>query len=112
MRVAVIGSGFAGIGMGVALKRAGLGPFAIFDRAERVGGVWRDNTYPGLTCDVPSHLYSFSFEPKRDWTKRFSPREEILGYLEHCVAKYGLAALGSRDAAVNSLSNVFDAQKP
>ena len=54
MRVAVIGSGFAGIGMGVALQRAGLASFAIFDRAERVGGVWRDNTYPGLACDVPS----------------------------------------------------------
>ncbi|HEY3186516.1 MAG TPA: NAD(P)/FAD-dependent oxidoreductase [Solirubrobacteraceae bacterium] len=90
MKVAVIGSGFAGIGMGVALQRAGLGSFAIFDRAERVGGVWRDNTYPGLTCDVPSHLYSFSFEPKRDWTKRFSPREEILAYLDHCVAAHGL----------------------
>jgi len=90
VNVAVIGSGFAGIGMGVALRRAGVESFSIFDRAERVGGVWRDNTYPGLTCDVPSHLYSFSFEPKRDWTRRFPPREEILAYLEHCVAEYGL----------------------
>src|SRR3954447_17982866 len=91
MHVAVVGSGFAGIGMGVALQRAGVRSFTIFDRAEGVGGVWRDNTYPGLTCDVPSHLYSFSFEPKRDWSKRFSPRQEIHAYLEHCVRKYGLA---------------------
>src|SRR4051794_10782432 len=91
MRVAIIGSGFSGLGMGIALKREGLADFTIYDRAEGVGGTWRHNTYPGLACDVPSHLYSFSFEPKRDWSKRFSPREEIHAYLEHCVRKYRLA---------------------
>ena len=89
-QVAIVGSGFAGIGMGVTLKRAGHQAFTIYDRAGDVGGTWRDNTYPGLTCDVPSHLYSFSFEPKRDWSKRFSPREEIHAYLQHCTSKYRL----------------------
>jgi cation diffusion facilitator CzcD-associated flavoprotein CzcO len=90
MRVAIVGSGFSGLGMGIALKRDGLTDFTIYDRADGVGGTWRHNSYPGLACDVPSHLYSFSFEPKRDWTKRFSPREEIVAYLEHCARKYGL----------------------
>jgi cation diffusion facilitator CzcD-associated flavoprotein CzcO len=90
MRVAIIGAGFSGLGMGIALKREGLADFTIYDRAGGVGGTWRHNTYPGLACDVPSHLYSFSFEPKRDWSKRFSPREEIVAYLEHCARKYGL----------------------
>src|SRR3954453_19888305 len=90
MRVAIIGSGFSGLGMGIALKREGLADFTIYDRAEGVGGTWRHNTYPGLACDVPSHLYSFSFEPKRDWSKRFSPREEIADYLENCARRYGL----------------------
>jgi cation diffusion facilitator CzcD-associated flavoprotein CzcO len=90
MRVAIIGSGFSGLGMGIALKREGLADFTIYERADGVGGTWRHNTYPGLACDVPSHLYSFSFEPKRDWSKRFSPRREIAGYLEHCARKYGI----------------------
>jgi cation diffusion facilitator CzcD-associated flavoprotein CzcO len=90
VRVAIIGSGFSGLGMGIALKREGLADFTIYDRAEGVGGTWRHNTYPGLACDVPSHLYSFSFEPKRDWSKRFSPRGEIADYLEHCARRYGL----------------------
>src|SRR3954465_5382839 len=90
MHVAVVGSGFAGIGMGVALQRAGVASFTIYDRGDRVGGVWRDNTYPGLTCDIPSHLYSFSFEPNPDWSRTYSPQPEILDYLERCVAKHGL----------------------
>src|SRR3954465_6605839 len=90
MHVAVVGSGFAGIGMGVALQRAGVASFTIYDRGDRVGGVWRDNSYPGLTCDVPSHLYSFSFEPKHDWSRRFPPRADVPPYREHCADKYGL----------------------
>jgi cation diffusion facilitator CzcD-associated flavoprotein CzcO len=90
-RVAIVGGGFSGIGMGIALKRAGIDSFTIFEQANRVGGVWRDNTYPGAACDVPSHLYSFSFEPSHRWTRRFSPQPEILAYLEHCIEDYGLA---------------------
>ncbi len=88
--VAIIGAGFGGIGLGISLRRAGIESFEIFEKAEGVGGVWRDNTYPGLTCDIPSHLYSFSFEPNPDWSRTYSPQPEILGYLERCVERYGL----------------------
>src|SRR5580658_6454170 len=79
-QVVIIGAGFGGIGMAIALKRAGLQDFVILDRADDLGGTWRDNSYPGLTCDIPSHLYSFSFRPGR-WSRRFPPRQEILAYL-------------------------------
>jgi cation diffusion facilitator CzcD-associated flavoprotein CzcO len=83
-RVVVIGAGFGGIGMGVALKQAGIDDFLIVDQADDLGGTWRDNTYPGLCCDVPCNLYSFSFRPWR-WSRRFPLRQEILSYL-HAVA--------------------------
>ena len=86
----IIGSGFAGIGMAVALKKAGLGEFLILEKRHDVGGVWRDNTYPGAACDVPSHLYSFSFEPNPNWSRVFAPQAEIHEYLKHCAEKYGL----------------------
>src|ERR1700728_2142380 len=88
-RVAVIGAGFGGIGMAIALRKAGIKDFIVLDRADDIGGTWRDNTYPGLCCDVPSHLYSFSFRPWR-WSRRFPPREEILGYMRALVAENGL----------------------
>ncbi len=88
--VAIIGAGFGGIGLAITLKKAGVGDLTIFEKGDGVGGVWRDNTYPGATCDVPSHLYSFSFEPNPNWSRRYSPQPEILDYLERCVEKYGL----------------------
>ncbi len=88
-RVAVIGAGFGGIGLAIAFKRAGIEDFVVLDRADDIGGIWRDNSYPGLCCDVPSHLYSFSFRPWR-WSRRFPPREEILGYMRGLVAEHGL----------------------
>jgi cation diffusion facilitator CzcD-associated flavoprotein CzcO len=88
-RVVVIGAGFGGIGMAIALKRAGLKNFVVLDRADDLGGTWRDNSYPGLSCDVPSHLYSYSFRPWR-WSRRFPPREEILGYLHALVDEHDL----------------------
>ncbi|HET9121713.1 MAG TPA: alpha/beta hydrolase fold domain-containing protein [Solirubrobacterales bacterium] len=106
--VAIIGAGFGGVGLGISLKRAGIDSFTIFEKADGVGGVWRDNTYPGLTCDIPSHLYSFSFEPNPDWSRTYSPQPEILAYLERCVAKYGLdpnLRLGSEVARAD-----FDAE--
>jgi len=87
----IIGSGFAGIGMAVALKKAGVGDFLILEKQNDVGGVWRDNTYPGAACDVPSHLYSYSFEPKTDWSRKFAPQAEIVAYIQHCVDKHQLA---------------------
>jgi cation diffusion facilitator CzcD-associated flavoprotein CzcO len=88
--VAIVGAGFGGIGLGIRLKQAGVDSFAILEKGDGLGGVWRDNTYPGLTCDIPSHLYSFSFEPKHDWSRRFPPRAEILDYLQHCVRKHAI----------------------
>src|SRR2546423_13575733 len=89
-KVVIVGAGFGGIGLGIRLKQAGIHSFTLLEKAEAVGGVWRHNTYPGLTCDVPSHLYSFSFEPKHDWSRRYPRRDEILSYLEHCTDKYGV----------------------
>ncbi|MEV8375336.1 NAD(P)/FAD-dependent oxidoreductase [Kribbella sp. NPDC056861] len=91
VEVAVVGSGFAGICMGIKLRQAGCENFVILEQADRLGGTWRDNTYPGCACDVPSYLYSFSFEQNPHWTRMFAPWDEILGYLEHCAAKYGIA---------------------
>jgi cation diffusion facilitator CzcD-associated flavoprotein CzcO len=88
--VVIIGSGFAGIGMGIKLKQAGRDDFVILEKATDVGGTWRDNDYPGCTCDVPSFLYSFSFEQNPYWSRMFSPRDEIWEHLARCVDKYGL----------------------
>ncbi|NEA29697.1 flavin-containing monooxygenase [Actinomadura bangladeshensis] len=88
--VAIVGSGFSGLGLAIGLKRAGLTDFTVFERAGDVGGVWRENTYPGAACDAPSHLYSYSFEPKHDWSRRFAPQPEILDYLRACARKYGV----------------------
>ncbi|HEY2516277.1 MAG TPA: NAD(P)/FAD-dependent oxidoreductase [Polyangiaceae bacterium] len=88
--VLIIGTGFAGLGMGIRLKKAGIHDFLILEAADEVGGTWRDNHYPGAACDVPSHLYSFSFEPNPKWTRSFGEQEEILTYLKHCADKYGL----------------------
>ncbi|EDT03523.1 alpha/beta hydrolase fold domain-containing protein [Burkholderia ambifaria] len=87
----IIGAGFAGIGMAIALQRAGIHDFVIVERSHDVGGVWRDNRYPGAACDVPSHLYSFSFESNPNWSRVFAPQPEIHAYLQHCARKYGLA---------------------
>ncbi|MEV4678264.1 MULTISPECIES: flavin-containing monooxygenase [Actinomadura] len=88
--VAIVGSGFSGLGLAIALKRAGCTELTVFERADGLGGVWRENTYPGAACDAPSHLYSYSFEPKHDWSRRFAPQPEILDYLRDCARKYGV----------------------
>ncbi|WP_405582543.1 flavin-containing monooxygenase [Streptomyces sp. NBC_01190] len=90
VRVAVIGSGFSGLGAGVRLRREGITDFVILERADAVGGTWRDNSYPGCACDVPSHLYSFSFAPNPDWPRAFSGQEHIRDYLERVTDTFGL----------------------
>jgi len=90
LRVLIIGAGFGGLGLAIQLQKAGIEDFLILEKAGEVGGTWRDNTYPGAACDVPSHLYSFSFEPKADWSHKFAPQAEILAYQKHCADKYGL----------------------
>jgi cation diffusion facilitator CzcD-associated flavoprotein CzcO len=88
--IAIIGSGFGGLGMGYYLKQAGIESFTIFEKADDVGGVWRENTYPGAACDVPSHLYSFSFEPHYPWSCRYGHQPEILAYQQHVARKHDL----------------------
>lgn len=88
-RVAVVGTGFSGLGMAIRLKQAGI-PFVVFERAAEIGGTWRDNTYPGCQCDVPSHLYSFSFAPNPNWSRTYSPQPEIWAYLRDCAARFDL----------------------
>lgn len=88
--VAIVGSGFAGLCMGIKLRQAGCEDFVILEKADELGGTWRDNTYPGCACDVPSYLYSFSFEQNPRWTRMFAPWNEILEYLKHCATKYGI----------------------
>jgi cation diffusion facilitator CzcD-associated flavoprotein CzcO len=89
-RIAIIGTGFSGLCLGIHLKKIGVESFVIFEKADRVGGTWRDNTYPGAECDVPSALYSFSFERNPNWTYKWSEQEEILAYLEFCAKKHDL----------------------
>ena len=88
--IAVIGAGFGGIGMGHYLREAGIRSFAIFEKRGEVGGVWRENTYPGAGCDVPSHFYSFSFARRHPWTYRYARQTEILEYLKGCARADGL----------------------
>ena len=90
LNIAIIGAGFAGLGMGVRLKQAGFEDFTIYEKEGGVGGTWRVNTYPGAACDVQSHLYSFSFEQNPDWSRMFGTQQEILDYLEHVADKYRL----------------------
>jgi cation diffusion facilitator CzcD-associated flavoprotein CzcO len=88
--VAIVGAGFGGLGAAIKLKQAGLTDFAVFEQSNYVGGTWRANTYPGLACDVPSHLYSFSFALNPDWSDTFSGGPEIWDYLRACVDRFGI----------------------
>jgi len=88
--VGIIGAGPGGIALGILLRRAGFRDFTIFDREDGVGGTWRINTYPGLACDVKSHLYSFSFDLNPDWSRLWSGQPEILEYFERCAQRYEL----------------------
>ncbi|MET9290490.1 NAD(P)/FAD-dependent oxidoreductase [Streptomyces sp. NPDC003077] len=90
VRVAVIGSGFGGLGAAVRLRREGITDFVVLERAGAVGGTWRDNDYPGCACDVPSHLYSFSFAPNPEWPRNFSGQAHIRAYLERVTDTFGL----------------------
>jgi cation diffusion facilitator CzcD-associated flavoprotein CzcO len=86
----IVGSGFAGLGMAIRMKQAGMDDFVVLERAGEVGGTWRDNTYPGAACDVPSNLYSFSFAPNPNWSRTFSAQPEIQAYLEDCADRFGI----------------------
>src|SRR5579884_4268818 len=86
--VAIIGAGLGGIGMAIALRRAGLDDFVVLERAADIGGTWRDNRYPGLTVDIPAQAYQFSYELKPDWSRVFATGAEVKSYIEHCADRY------------------------
>ncbi|MBL4834985.1 MAG: NAD(P)/FAD-dependent oxidoreductase [Pseudomonas sp.] len=86
----IVGAGFGGVGLAIRLDKVGISDFLILEKAGEVGGTWRDNSYPGAACDVPSHLYSFSFEPRAEWSSRYSAQAEIHEYIRHCARKYHL----------------------
>ncbi len=88
--VAVVGGGFGGVGAAAMLRRAGYEDVVVFERGERVGGVWQHNTYPGAACDIPSHLYEFSFAPNHRWSRRYAPQAEIQAYVEGVAREHGV----------------------
>src|SRR5215203_2856531 len=90
VRIAVIGAGHSGLCMGMKLKQSGLDDFVILEKAATLGGTWRDNTYPGASCDAPSFLYSFSFAQKTDWSRRFAWQPELLAYSTELAIRFGL----------------------
>jgi cation diffusion facilitator CzcD-associated flavoprotein CzcO len=90
VHVAIIGAGFGGLGMAIRLRQEGITDFVVLERGDDVGGTWRDNTYPGCQCDIPSHLYSFSFAPNPDWTRFFPLQQEIWDYLRRCTRDFGI----------------------
>lgn len=104
LRVAVIGAGMAGIASVIKLREAGIDDVAVFEKAHDVGGTWRENTYPGIACDVPSHLYSYSFAPNADWTHTFSPGEQIQTYFQgvaHTEGVYERTRFGDEVASLD-----------
>jgi len=104
VRVAIIGAGFSGLGMAIQLKRRGEHDFIVFEKEDGVGGTWRVNHYPGCACDVPSHLYCYSFEQNPRWSRRYAPQGEIEAYLEHCARKYGIEPHLRRGTELRSAS--------
>ncbi len=102
VRVAIIGAGFGGLGAAIRLAQEGIDDFVILERAGGLGGTWRANTYPGCACDVPSHLYSFSFAMNPEWTRDYATQPEILSYLERTARQYGVADKIVYDAEVES----------
>src|SRR6266540_5376754 len=113
LHVAIVGSGFGGLNAAIRLRQEDIDDFLVFERAGDVGGTWRDNSYPGCACDVPSHLYSFSFAPNPEWTRSFSPQPEIWAYLQRVAREHGVTErtrFGAEvlDAAWNEASGLWE----
>ncbi|WP_216206572.1 flavin-containing monooxygenase [Amycolatopsis aidingensis] len=89
-KVVIVGTGFSGLGQAIQLERAGIRDYVILEKAQDVGGTWRDNSYPGCACDIQSHMYSFSYEQNPHWSRSFSAQPEIFAYLRRVADKYGL----------------------
>src|SRR4051794_9599277 len=102
VHVLIVGAGFGGLGMAIRLQDRGDRDFLVVERGHDVGGTWRDNTYPGATCDVPSQLYSYSFSPNRSWSRSFSPQPEIYDYLRDVARRAGVLDRFAFDTAMTS----------
>src|SRR5271165_5998364 len=109
-KVVIVGAGLSGLGLAIRLKERGVGDFILLERADDVGGTWTANTYPGLTCDIPSHLYSFSFAPNPNWSQTYSPQPEIRDYLRRCADRFGVRAHLRTNVAVNAANWLEDEQ--
>lgn len=101
--VAILGAGFGGVCMAIKLLEAGHDDFMIFEKASSAGGTWRDNTYPGCACDIPSHLYSYSFAQRSGWSRRYAPQAEILAYIQDVARRHRLDERISYDTPITSL---------
>src|SRR5579884_3887443 len=102
LRVVIVGAGVGGIAAAIELRRHGFSEITLLERGDGVGGTWRYNTYPGCVCDVPSHLYSYSFAQRRDWSRLCSPQPEILSYLEGVAQHQGIDRLVTTGVNVTS----------
>ncbi|EHN09070.1 Cyclohexanone monooxygenase [Patulibacter medicamentivorans] len=111
VRVAVIGSGFSGLGIAIGLLEDGERDFVVLERADDIGGTWRDNTYPGCACDVPSHMYSYSFAPNPNWSRSFASQPEIWAYQQDVVARFGIAPYVRTGAGVTAADWDEDEQR-
>ena len=100
--ILIVGSGFAGLCAAIALRRAGREDFAVLERADSLGGTWRDNTYPGCGCDVPTPLYSYSFAPNPEWSHFYAKQDEIRAYMEDCADRFGVRGRSAFGAEVTS----------
>src|SRR5919201_1679641 len=101
-RIGILGAGFGGLGIAIKLKQAGIEDFVIWERDADVGGTWWANTYPGCQCDIPSHLYSFSFALNPDWRRTYAPQPEIVAYLRRVADDHGLRPHIRTSCAVTS----------
>jgi cation diffusion facilitator CzcD-associated flavoprotein CzcO len=90
-RIIIVGSGLSGLCLAIRLKQAGIDSFTILEESDAVGGTWLKNTYPNAGCDIPSYLYSYSFAPKYDWTRKYARQPEILAYIQECAERFGIA---------------------
>lgn len=90
VRMVILGTGFSGLGMAIHLKKHNYNDFVVIEKAADIGGTWRDNTYPGCACDIPSHLYSFSFALNPHWSRMYPPQQEIQSYLRQCTRRFGI----------------------
>ena len=112
IRYLIIGAGFGGLGLGIKLTQQGEADYQIWEKASDLGGCWRDNTYPGAACDVPSHLYSYSFAPKHDWSHRSAPQAEIHAYQTSCAHQFGIKQLLSIKEPISSQLRRVDSKYP